>query len=65
MLYGIHLTISGIRALTTLVRIGTDCIGRLLIQLPYDHDHDGPWLNIIAIVLFNINVNLVMYERNK
>ena len=27
--------------LTTLVVIGIDCIGKDL-QLPYDHDHDGP-----------------------
>jgi hypothetical protein len=28
--------------LTTLVVIGTDCIGSYKTKLPYDHDHDGP-----------------------
>jgi dUTPase len=28
--------------LVTLGVIDTDYIGRWLIQLPYDHDHDGP-----------------------
>ena len=28
--------------LTTLVVIGTDCIGSIEIQLPYDHNHDSP-----------------------
>ena len=33
--------------LTTLVVIGTDCI-----QLPYDHDHDGPASPIgLAVIL--------------
>jgi len=30
--------------LTTLVVIGTDCIGSYKTQLPYEHDHDGPIL---------------------
>jgi len=41
MLYRIHLAWGGFK-LTTLVVIGTDCTGSLEIQLPYDHDHDGP-----------------------
>jgi hypothetical protein len=28
--------------LTTLVVIGTDCIGKFYIQQSYDHGHDGP-----------------------
>jgi hypothetical protein len=36
MLYRVHLAKAGLE-LTTLVVIDTDCI----VQLPYDHDHDG------------------------
>ena len=45
--------------LTTLEVIGTDCIGRkfFFIQLPCDHDHDGPgrcwfywWVKLLTIV---------------
>ena len=42
MLYRAHLSCAGFE-LTTLVVIGTDCIGSMFkIQLPYDHDHNGP-----------------------
>jgi hypothetical protein len=41
MLYRVHLAWLGFK-LTTLVMIGTDCIGSYLIQLPYDHDHNRP-----------------------
>ena len=30
--------------LTTLVVIGTDCRGSCKSKLPYDQDHDGPFL---------------------
>ena len=45
MLYWVHLARVGLE-LKTLVVIGTDCIGSCTIQLPYDHDHDGPWREI-------------------
>jgi hypothetical protein len=43
MLYRVRLTMSEIQT-TTLVMIGTDCIGscKSNYQEPYDHDHDGP-----------------------
>ena len=41
VLYQVHLALAGIE-LTTLVVVGTDCIGSCKIQQPYDHDHDGP-----------------------
>jgi hypothetical protein len=41
VLYQVHLVLAGIE-LTTLVVIGTDCIGSSKIQQPYAHDHDGP-----------------------
>jgi len=44
MLYRVHLIWAGFE-LTTLVVIGTDYTGSLEIQLPYDHDHDGPYIN--------------------
>ena len=40
MLYWVHLAWAGFEL--TLEVIGTDCIGSCLIQLPFDHDHDGP-----------------------
>ena len=44
MLYRAHLSCAGFE-LTTLVVIGTDCIGNMFkIQLPYDHDHNGPMI---------------------
>ena len=41
MLYRAHLVLAEFE-LTTLVVIGTDCIGSSKIQLPHDHEHDGP-----------------------
>jgi hypothetical protein len=41
MLYPAQLSWEGFE-LTTLMVIGTDCIQYLQIELPYDHDHDGP-----------------------
>jgi hypothetical protein len=41
MLYWVNLAWVGFE-LTTLVVIGTDCIGSYKTKLPYDHDHDGP-----------------------
>ena len=41
MLRRVHLTWARFE-LTTLVRIGTDCIGILETQQSYDHDHDSP-----------------------
>ena len=41
MLYRVHPTWVGFE-LTTLLVLGTDCIGSNKIQLPYDHDHDTP-----------------------
>ena len=41
MLYRVHIALAGF-VLTTLVEIGTDCLWELSIQLPNDHDHDGP-----------------------
>ena len=35
--------------LTTLVMISTDCIDSCKIQLPYDHNHDGPCDNYHTI----------------
>ena len=40
MLYRVHLAIAGFE-LTTLVVIGTDCIGSYK-SMPYDHGHNGP-----------------------
>jgi len=41
MLYQAHLASAGFE-LTTLLVIGTDCLGsKYKIQLPYDHDPDG------------------------
>jgi hypothetical protein len=39
--------------LTTLVVIGTDYTGSCKFQLPYDHDHNGPFntLTILTITL--------------
>jgi hypothetical protein len=54
MLYRAHLTLAGFE-LTTLVVIGTDCIGSCKIKLPYDHNHDGPynpWYNSITDLIF-------------
>jgi hypothetical protein len=48
----VHLAWAGFE-LTTLVVIGTDSIGSYKIQLPYDHDHDGPplknWPEVLTI----------------
>jgi hypothetical protein len=41
MLYIVQLAWAGFE-LTALVLIGTDWIGSVKIQLPYDHDHGGP-----------------------
>jgi hypothetical protein len=41
MLYRVHLAWARFE-LTMLVVIVTDCIGSYKIQLPYDHDDDGP-----------------------
>ena len=41
MLYRVHLAWAGFK-LTTLVLIGTDCIGSYKSNYNYDHYHDGP-----------------------
>jgi hypothetical protein len=45
MLYRVHLAWAGFE-LTTLVVICTEYIGKLKIQLPYDHDHNDPHLKM-------------------
>jgi hypothetical protein len=59
MLYRVHLTLAGFE-LTTLVVIGIECIGKLYIQLPYDHD--GP--RGYEIRLFSSTVQKQFTEKN-
>jgi hypothetical protein len=61
MLYQVHLAWAGYE-LTTLVVIGTDCIGSYN-QLPYDHDHDGS-NNDFEEDVFNLkgNVNFSQFH---
>ena len=61
MLYRVHQTGAGFE-LTTLVVIGTDCTGTEVveIQLPYDHDHDGPHKFMKEIDLSNSEVPVLL-----
>ena len=62
MLYRVHPAWVGFE-LTTLLVLGTDYIGSNKIQLPYDHDHDGP-LELLEPYIYLAYTNKSITEMN-
>ena len=64
MLYRVHLAWVGFE-LTTLVVIGTDCIGSYKSMLPYDHDHDGCYVYVGLVKVYTIKKKILYQVFHK
>jgi len=62
MLYQVHISRAGFE-LTTLVAIGTDCIGSYTSNYqPYDHDHEIPSYKISILLALDITTNNSIFQ---